>query len=1675
MGFQDELASLRNSDSYAKMSSDRQYNTQLRFVVESFMKMDSFQKSEPEIQKETIKQVMNKTFNPVFENKELEQEAKNIMDNYQRGDSQAKNAMVSYIRNSFYNERKAMTFRWLGQIGDTRLQNLRAGIPGQYASSQLAVSKTRGADDNKIREQFIKTLQEAGDPEVTDPMFFKRIQRGATASRIAEGVLLGLVTSGASALITGAGAAGAAAGAAKAGSGAKAVLTALFHRSLPSYAIEAGLEGGLGVAEYVTDNLQSGELASVKGVTKSFGIYAGLDMAANLTLNTVIPLMRYSSIPFTLGKGKGTKITSEAIEAAIKDENTLGGLVDTANKEIKVHLKARQLYEETAKSLKSSADLEGLTEMQRLNYDGFEMGYSIAKDNGMFVVVPQSDMRALKEFDNLFEAKDWMANYSKNYPLQKKLANGNFEDISSYVERHNTSVKRQLLRTQIDNDWHITRDSKNFVNTDKRQFVSPEEFDTLQAKLKSKGSIIQYQRDINVSDIRSNKLVYSPTDDIVIAPEMVNNNGNAVIHVSSVASPEDWNKAVIQGQDAAAREIGFTPEQWAKDKLIGSNFQGAVDSKGNLHVFFPDRIKIITDRVDPATGLVGNIVKRPSVVKTNIKVTSTIKTSAKAVADDPRAFSELSHRLLIGNIDEESVNTFAKVVALKNNAGNLNFKINLSDSNTVSVLRSGATIRISLPKTANTAKNQKELYEQLLKKLDIVTGGSGNIIKYVDAFVKKQADYKIPLNQINKTKWVKSLIDDSKLQVQILPDGKGYQYISNTKKMITVSNIDDLSNRLIIENMEPGLIASDLAKQNKSLVKDVNDVYTVLDGYGKSLASGTDLPEILAEINYTPLKIPNSFAPKFTTTAKIPEIEMILTNDIMVAKQSEANAFLSHFEDYRQSALDSLISSTSNGNSLSKITKNLYQVDIPQLGHNKQFTSLKAARKYLSTDWKQYTNLQDAAIDKGMRLYMENGQYILRNSNTKLVAKTKQELYDQLSKINSPTVGSELVPPDIQTEFDKLGKSIDLPQGFASKTSDSIDDLPVNPMLPPKKLSGSIFDMFIPKRAAIQRNLKKLGDVNFTNKFNQLENHIRLAQSAHQRYVRQAFSELGNLDIEKRKGILYWIEADDAGAKTDIITKFGLSNNDLEHANNVIKLYEKLGDDLGIPILTRLKNYQPRIREFANKINPALMDEPLTESFYKTPIGREYFNNPEIRKFFARYERINDLMSVAREEDALAVFLSYSKQGHNELYLRGIYNDINTFVKQYGDTMDSDVLKNLFADYREAVTHSSSTLNQKVINKTMGDLLSKMGLEEKDGKKWIDLLLNASYMTNMSWRPWTPFRNIWQVYNVLPMKTGNINITNRAIKKFVTAPDKYLGEMLGRNIFPDDASFATQLQKLYSGSYPKGLERALKFGQEGLGWFKASDHATRVVAALSADDLMEQAYKKSFTGGIFNEGKFLKYSRLEVFTPDVKLNVLTQVKQGNKQAAKDIFAREMVNTTMFDYTKLNKPLNAKGVLGKLYYQYMTYPLNLASGLAQTMSNGSVSARVKSLAALGTGLTALGTAMGLLGIQKSQFMTWNQISFSGGPLWTDMIMLSQLFTVDPKTPLQREARRYYLEKFGISSKDGELGFNKYPQILPGRVQIRYWEKAIKAFDEGDWYRGFLYLTTTPVDKNWAEAR
>jgi hypothetical protein len=162
--------------------------------------------------------------------------------------------------------------------------------------------------------------------------------------------------------------------------------------------------------------------------------------------------------------------------------------------------------------------------------------------------------------------------------------------------------------------------------------------------------------------------------------------------------------------------------------------------------------------------------------------------------------------------------------------------------------------------------------------------------------------------------------------------------------------------------------------------------------------------------------------------------------------------------------------------------------------------------------------------------------------------------------------------------------------------------------------------------------------------------------------------------------------------------------------------------------------------------------------------------------------------------------------------------------------------------------------------------------------------------------------------------------------------------------------------------------------------------------------------------------------------------------QGNYAEARHAYAQNMTDMicAQFRPEDQGRALNS-GVVSRMYGQLMVVPTNYAASLARIAGSGSFTDRVANVAAYAKSTAAFYGASRLAGLSGTNLLPWRILTLRGGPLWQNMVALTQS---QPGSPMLKTAEK------------------ALTAMAPGGPQVVQLSQVVNDVQHDNWWGAFL---------------
>lgn len=780
---------------------------------------------------------------------------------------------------------------------------------------------------------------------------------------------------------------------------------------------------------------------------------------------------------------------------------------------------------------------------------------------------------------------------------------------------------------------------------------------------------------------------------------------------------------------------------------------------------------------------------------------------------------------------------------------------------------------------------------------------------------------------------------------------------------------------------------------------------------------------------------------------------------------------LEHFNGFYEKPLNKLkvfLKSDSSGTiTLEKGTgRKSLEVFNETIGDRRYFDSYKEALEWFKRSSFDYDELKTVAAKKGYQLDRAGGKFVLYGEQgyRKYFA-TPQEVGSELAKVKMPAWAPELTG-ELQ---ESLYRGYEKPPDGVFKPEKLYDDLQ------PKEGSYSpITRLYRPKDATFENIFKATGDDWFLNSYMDVETSLRTldALSYHQQKLAEGIFRPGGKWIrpKQRREIFAWMSAkhQDALNGTEeakkLFKEFGFGQKEITVEKQMREAFKELSEVFQIDYDDLIFNYLPKIKKAHQaKSLRGIPDGETAGLFDAVAEGHA----PQRIKSFFRNQRVSEIIDTSFIDDPLEVMTRYAAVGYREKLLGGVWDRIKTEMAQKTKELDPEMFK-AWGNYQDMVM-GIKTANEKTMIENLNKVLKGFGVEAEASKTAVEYFMSLGYFASMGLRPWIVFRNTMQPWTTLAPRIGNHWVAE-AMRKFNPVIRKQIETL-------KTTGFIKPYQVPVGGVELQAGQKADKLLQGMISLFRHSDDYTRAVA-YGAHQLRYWDAVQKFSGfdpktgkklakTIFTQDEFLEASGTNIFSKPVQKRALEHIQKGQWEAAGDFLSKQLSDETMFMYRAAGRPDMFKGVAGKVFGMFGTYPVHYLENIRRGLSHGSFASKALYAGTFLANTTMLYEGFKNLGVNAQNFLFWSPALFSGGPMY-HMFNQALLATKD-----HYEGRQARAKLFGLTTKDGKVQFNPaqselFKWAIPGSFMGQSIIKGIQALNEGDPYRAFLNFTSSPID-------
>ncbi len=1471
-------------------------------------------------------------------------------------------------------------------------------------------------------------------------------------------------------------------------------------RSLVPIATEATVEGFLGTLrdDYLQER-ETGEGLFEKGpleVMKHWGLWALEDFVVG-------------SIATTLLATGGAYIKARKYHKASKEfrkmNKTIDELIDEiASGEFAPELK-NQLPIRGQDLLDQRWGIKKLMDngLSKANEMPVERMYYAASDTGIVVAMtPEGKFRyhylrkggdyATGELDNLSDVNDLIANRArttlKEMPKNKR---------STFLSAHPEIKARIDTLDSIDGYFDFTKHSdlpeelekivkqKSYPKAQKRIFVNKQEADFLSSKEVRKVRVDIDEKSLEKASLREHPLneargVSTTADEV---------NPNAVLVTRKTANPEQVQVARAKARRALMNEGSLDEEMLIREYLIGGGFDSYARSDGSLMYLFPKKVKFITE-MDVKKALTLDsaeaIFRKGSRLSKRTFVESELKASFKAnKIDDPKLFSK-GIEFVADNPNNTNVGNLTRMY-VKNLGDGYDVQVSKLPKNTkkkvvMSLNEKSKTVSIRYSDDIQSAQAKKAFFKEYSDELSKIAETKDFVkrVPFKMKAVKNSSSFSMG-NTNSTLNWIDNIAKSRRLGSVSAAQNGQLKFVTKladgTPSASYFDSVEDLKNFVIKKAYNYEDAKFDLAREGiaitRKTVKGDTSYKAILPN--NTIIETSSLEELLTQVEFTPARLDiNRFGPKVTAIDN-GSMEIVYKEGTAVGPKSSILRMLENFEDKHYVRRLQEVFTDSNGK-ISISPDKSYHVYVPSVGNTFTFENLQSAKKFLKNEVDDFITTYDAGLKKGLRVSPKKLGYIVADGQKTYDASSLDEVKTVIRSYGDPEQAAPSLFKGLDDSIDTQVDDVIL--AFNRGQRPKVENYPYNHFpdvdAPTGEVdySGGIFDQVSEKMATTSKWMedytRRINDPKLMQLFRGVDDSARrVAQIEINKTARNLKALFVNpktkkvLSKQRRQAIFYHLGAQNPEEIAMAVERFGeLDGVEREIAQNVKRVYEQLSVKFGINTQDLIHNYMPRImrwsEENAQLINQMTNAEELFESFSASTGISANIN------FFAKNQRVSDILYFAHQNDAMEVLLQYSAKGHKNLYIEPAWQELQSYLMKNKNAIPPHIMNRL-SYYKEMLTSSYKSDGMEFVEKMGEKFMKRLGEKIGDkkafrkvfgdsttaemyGRDLFKTMFSLNYIASMGARPWLAIRNSFQPWTTLAPRFGNEYVM-RAIKDVSDLGEDYYKYLNRIGVVGDKPPLANEI--LGDTTFLGGA------AQKSLSWYTSSDEYTRAVAARTAESMLDDALVRWDRGIIKTEDQFRKTAQLSKIEKDVADQIMGYVRKGDDTSlatAKAVYMNKISNDTMFGYRKTETPqMFTSSIVGKLFGQYGTYSAGYRANLWRGLQNGSFAERAGFVTRfLGNHLALFG-AFTALGINAKNFLPGAPAIFTGGPFFD--LSLNTIKAMDFTTYEGTQARQELKRNLGY--------------MIPGAMHAHYMKKAIDYAESGDIWKAWLSLTSTPT--------
>jgi len=783
-----------------------------------------------------------------------------------------------------------------------------------------------------------------------------------------------------------------------------------------------------------------------------------------------------------------------------------------------------------------------------------------------------------------------------------------------------------------------------------------------------------------------------------------------------------------------------------------------------------------------------------------------------------------------------------------------------------------------------------------------------------------------------------------------------------------------------------------------------------------------------------------------------------------------------------------------------KSPNNTYKLTMPEAGVSREFSSLREAKRFARDNWFDAGKVLREADTRGLSARMVNDTFEITTPDGKtMTARNEDEvkaIFREYANADGANEIFEEFEPGFTNEYEDIILSYDrniVPPGTMKTDLNAPTSMVYNDM------NGG--DIRLQTRHHVKRLVSQtdalvedigqsIDSPEFMATYRGMKRAVQIKNGQFHEMLEYVYNDIftsvpaGDKRVnywkpkyrDRRRIINYYRIKDTDPRASELYGKLtkqhgGITDEEIQIANKIDEIYQTLGKRFGVDPNKMVKEYAPRIRKFVEDPmnHQSILNKPIADKLMPDVFGGTSNNVPGEIKAWFHEARTSEFLTFFTEDDAMMGLIKYIDKGLSVEHISPAWDQMRETLTKLGNADLTDIMGryaqkalNTFHTAGEDAMRKIGTTFFANMNKRFAQAGKTGGLAKlipKEGGDMLSILYNLNYLTNMAWRPWLAVRNSFQIWTTLAPRVGNdvVGEAARRTHQQILDGDELIETLRKVGFLDRRPPIRGEL-----GSVGTGLNR---LNQKAFKMFKGSDDYTRLVAYNAGQVQMDRALEQLRKGTLDlntrgGKSAFLELTGLRKTDRFLSEELFGKVKKAfdspvpNEdliQSAKMTWGKKLIDDTMFVYNQSQTPMMFDGVVGKAFGRYGTYSTGYRANIWRGLKYGTAADKAGFIGRFIMNQSALWATFGALGIKATNFIPGQPAIFTGGPMFD--LAMNILNAAEPMGYKGKQAR-------------GELG-RALTQLVPGSMQYRYLKQAIEYVDQGDWWKGFLAITTTPT--------